>query len=97
MIKYYGGSFGLEIIIRLHGSAVFKSITPALLSSLIYLILFHATELNTDAILVSPYPIGALMVAFSFLLTFKMSFSYDRVSLTTLYKCLVKSICNLCA
>lgn len=78
MIKYYGGSFGLQIIIRLHGSAVFKSITPALLSTLIYLILYHTTDLKSEPILLHPYPIGALMVAFSFLLTFKMSFSYDR-------------------
>lgn len=78
MIKYYGGSFGLEVILRLHGSAAFKSITPAALSTIIYVILFHTTDLTYNAILGHPYPIGALIAAFSFLLTFKMSFSYNR-------------------
>jgi predicted membrane chloride channel (bestrophin family) len=78
MIKYYGGAYGLQILLRLHGSAVFKSLTPALLSTAIYFILWHTYwESDTD-VLGNPYPMGTLMVAFSFLLTFKMSFSYNR-------------------
>jgi predicted membrane chloride channel (bestrophin family) len=80
MIKYYGGAYGLQILLRLHGSAVFKSLTPALLSTAIYVILWHFYVKNQQQdILEHPYPMGALLVAFSFLLTFKMSFSYDRV------------------
>ena len=30
------------------GSAVFKSIAPALISSLVYLLLFHVTDLETE-------------------------------------------------
>jgi predicted membrane chloride channel (bestrophin family) len=78
MIKYHGGAYGLQILLRLHGSAVFKSSTPALLSTAIYVIMLHTYwESDTD-ILGNPYPMGTLMVAFSFLLTFKMSFSYNR-------------------
>jgi len=87
MIKYYGGSFGFKVILRLHGSAVFKSLTPALLSTFIYLILYHTTDLTYNQIMPHPYPIGALMVAFSFLLTFKMSFSYNRVRSDAIFSC----------
>ena len=84
MIKYNDGAYGLKVLLRLHGSAVFKSLTPAVLSSVVYLICFHYTDLKAEAdggtpVFDHPYPMGALILAFSFLLTFKMSFSYNRV------------------
>lgn len=69
------------------GSAVFKSLTPAFLSSVIYLLLYKFTdiELDTDPdsddakeILGHPYTIGAFVSALTFLLTFRLSFSYNR-------------------
>lgn len=80
MIKYNSGAFGILVLLRLHGSAAFKSLTPALLSTFIYILMWHVTDLETNPIFDHPYPMGALMVAFSFLLTFKASFSYNRVS-----------------
>lgn len=72
------GIFGSKILFRLHGSAVFKSCTPAVLSSMIYLVLFRFTNLNDDVLMDNPYPIGALVTAFSFLLIFRANFSYNR-------------------
>ena len=46
---------------------------PALLSSAIYLILFHTLDLEEDGneIMDHPYPMGALVGAFTFLLSFR--------------------------
>jgi nucleoid-associated protein YgaU len=62
------------------GSAVFKSLTPALVSSIIYLILYYLLELEEEGneILEHPYPMGALVAAFTFLLAFRANFSYNR-------------------
>lgn len=76
-----GGIYGYRVLFRLHGSAVFKSCTPALLSSIIFVILFQFTDisqLSEDPILFHPYPMGALIAAFSFLLVFRANFSYNR-------------------
>ena len=43
MIKYNSGSFGFGLLFRLHGSAVFKSFFPALISSFIYILLYQVT------------------------------------------------------
>jgi hypothetical protein len=63
MIKYTAGAFGFKILCRLHGSAVFKSIMPALLSSTVYLILYHTAGLQEpgNEVLDHPYPMGALI------------------------------------
>jgi hypothetical protein len=57
----------------LEGSAVFKSLMPALFSSIIYIILFEFIKLNEDGneIFGHPYPMGALVSAFTFLLAFR--------------------------
>lgn len=84
MIQYAKkGFFGFNIIFRLHGSAAFKALTPALLSTGIYFIIYYAGDLDIDdnaswRWFDHPYPLGALMAAFTFLLTFKASFSYNR-------------------
>ena len=78
MITYNGGAFGFKILFRLHGSAVAKSITPALLSSAIYILLVKFSNIEEDEIFDHPYPIGALVSAFSFLLVFRANFSYHR-------------------
>jgi hypothetical protein len=55
------------------GSAVFKSLTPALLSSVIYVILYQLTDLEKEGeeVFAHPYPMGALVAAFTFLLAFR--------------------------
>lgn len=80
MIRYPEGAFGFQILFRLHGSAVFKAVMPALLSSAIYLVLFHASDLEEEGneIMDHPYPMGALVGAFTFLLSFRANFAYNR-------------------
>lgn len=78
------GAYGFRILFRLHGSAAFKSLTPAFLSTAVYVAFYYAFPgLYTDELQIfdNPYPLAALISAFSFMLTFKASFSYNRVSL----------------
>jgi predicted membrane chloride channel (bestrophin family) len=80
MITYNSGTFGFQLLFRLHGSAVFKSITPALISSIIYIIIYHTHDLENDdgELFDHPYPMGALISALTFLLAFRANFSYNR-------------------
>jgi hypothetical protein len=86
MIKYTSGAYGFRMLFRLHGSAAFKALTPALLSTAVYVAFYHVFpgihEVDENRIFDHPYPLAALISAFSFMLTFKASFSYNRVSLS---------------
>jgi hypothetical protein len=77
MIRYEAGPFGLNILWRLHGSAVFKSCFPALISTVIYIVLFDMTK-DDDPLFLHPYPIGALIAALTFLLSYRATFAYNR-------------------
>jgi len=62
------------------GSAVFKSIFPAMLSGALILILYFTTDIfrNRGAVLIHPYPMTALIAALTFLLSFRANFAYNR-------------------
>lgn len=81
MIKYPGGSFSFPLLFRLHGSAVFRALIPSLISTALYAIFFHTYDFEAgeeDPLFDHPYPVAVLIAAFTFLLTFKASFSYNR-------------------
>jgi len=80
MIKYNSGSYGFSILFRFHGSAVFKSLLPSLISSVIYLVLDNTVDLQEEGnvLFLHPYPMGALISALTFLLAFRANFSYNR-------------------
>lgn len=81
MIKYNSGSFGFSVLLRIHGSAVYKSLLPSLISSVIFIALFETVELqseNQSKLFVHPYPMGALISALTFLLAFRANFAYNR-------------------
>jgi len=82
MIRYYNGLFGLWMMFRLHGSAAFRALIPSSISVAILLGIFYGGDVllmpRNDDWLSHPYAIGAMMVAFTFLLTFKNTFSYNR-------------------
>ena len=94
MITYDGGAFGYQVLFRLHGSAVFKSLVPSLLSSVVFILLFQYTNVTSSnhnhqqiwdfldetrneemekalVLLAHPYPMGALIAAFSFLIIYR--------------------------
>jgi len=84
MIPYQGDLFGFGILTRVHGSAVYKAVLPSCISTLFYLLMYYlfpdGEELDTveDRALTHAYAIGVLVAAFTFLLTFRANFGYNR-------------------
>ena len=82
MIDYGHGIQIYETLFRVDGSALYKGVIPALLSTVILLILEFFAEEPTHELetrwFAHPYPIASMISAFTFLLTFKCSFSYNR-------------------
>ena len=78
MIKYNAGMYGLQVLTRLHGSAAYKALTPAVISTVVFVIFYSIIDVNFHELTEQSYPFSALVVAFTFLLTFKANFSYQR-------------------
>lgn len=74
MITYHRSPFGLALLFRLHGSAVYRAMLPALVSVLIYCLIHgdESRELN------HPYAIGVLVANVTFLLVFRVQIAYGR-------------------
>jgi hypothetical protein len=83
MIEYESGGpmGGLQNLIRIHGSAAYKCVVPAVLSTLVLLgyeiVLYDPQEQRIDAV-DHPNAIGAFVAFFSFLLTFRLNYAYSR-------------------
>ena len=92
MIVYGHGSKIYQTLFRIHGSALYKGTIPAVFSTTILLILKFFTEEPTHELeyrwFAHPYPIASMVAAFTFLLSFKCSFSYNRYweACTSLYQ-----------
>ena len=88
MITYKTSNFGFNLILRVHGSAVWKAFLPALFSTgVLPLYLYLAgweveknTIYNDNKFMDHPYVIGAFIAFFSFLLSFRLNYAYQRVS-----------------
>jgi len=83
MITYKNSLFGFSLIFHVHGSALWQAMVPALLSTLVLLIIVYTTEApienSVDSRLTDHvYTIGAYIAFFSFLLTFRLNFAYQR-------------------
>jgi predicted membrane chloride channel (bestrophin family) len=78
MIPYSDGVFGFSILFRIHGSAIYKALTPAVISSTIYGLLYLLIPSSTwhYPLFVHPYPMTALVTAFTFLLVFRANCKY---------------------
>lgn len=71
-------SFSFLLGLPSSGSALFKSVFPALISSAIYVALLYTTDVTHDEILDDAYPMGALIAALTFLLAFRANNSHSR-------------------
>jgi len=81
MLTVNDGFLGIRLLARIHGSAAYKAFIPSLVSTGLLLILHFVFELPSsadDRWFGHPYPLASVVVAFTFLLTFKCSFSYNR-------------------
>ena len=74
--------WGLRDLPRIHGSALYKSVLPSAFSTLLLVLLEYHSKWQSDSINKEvnehPYAIGALIAFYSFLLTFRLKFSYNR-------------------
>lgn len=83
MIIYEQNLFGLNNLGRVHGSAAYKVLLPTMLSTLIIFLfnwysLDDGRESRDDRIVQHPYGVGAFISVFSFLLTFRLNYAYQR-------------------
>jgi hypothetical protein len=85
MIVYDSDALGLGILLRVHGSAVYKALLPALFSTFLLaaiesLVPWCALYFDSPGCtpLSHPYVIGVLISFVGFLLTFRLSYSYSR-------------------
>lgn len=79
MIVYQSGMFGIWNLFRMHGSPVYKVALPTIGSTAFLLFLAYVdTEFDRKRDIQHPYPLTAFIGFFSFLLTFRLNFAYQR-------------------
>lgn len=80
MIRYKSDLFGLRTLYVWNGSATFRAFLPALLSTGLLLLYHYVGEdtLGGRNMIEQPYTITVLITFFSFLLTIRLNYSYQR-------------------
>ena len=81
MIIYNESWFGLLTLMRFRGSAVAKALSLTLVSTAAMIAAYYVggSDLDDYVSVEHPYAIGVMMAAFTFLLTFRANFAYNRV------------------
>lgn len=77
MITYDSGTFGLTLLRRTHGSALYKAILPSLISTLCAGI-YNKYRKSDQPIARNADTIALLVIFFSLLLTFRLNYAYQR-------------------
>lgn len=77
MITYESGTFGLTLLRRTHGSALYKAILPSLISTLCAGI-YNKYRKSDQPVAQHAYTIAVLVIFFSLLLTFRLNYAYQR-------------------
>ena len=86
MITYDKSAFGLNLLLRVHGSAAYRSIVPGLASVVVLLLIRYIrnedgsfTGLHRDDNeLQHPYAVGILVSSSTFLIVFRANQGYNR-------------------
>lgn len=80
MITYSKGAYGLNLLSRVHGSAVYKAVIPGVISVFIYMFYQWIYGGSDDPIenLDHPYVIGVIVTSVSFIIIFRTNNSYQR-------------------
>ena len=80
MIEYHRSAFGLNLLLRFHGSAVYRGAVMGLLSVVILIIMrkvWTPDQRSSDE-LHHPYAVGVLVATLTFLLIFRTQSAYAR-------------------
>uniref|UniRef100_A0A6V2HFJ5 Uncharacterized protein n=1 Tax=Ditylum brightwellii TaxID=49249 RepID=A0A6V2HFJ5_9STRA len=80
MINYFKGAYGLNLLLRVHGSAIYKASVPGIISAIISILIDQVWNPVRDPEndLDHPYAVGVLVSSVSFLIIFRANFSYQR-------------------
>jgi predicted membrane chloride channel (bestrophin family) len=84
MIEYYRSAFGLNLLFRLHGSAVYRAMIPGFLSVLFILWIRLRWDKSEGVVpsaareIEHPYAVGVLVTTITFLLVFRTQQAYAR-------------------
>jgi hypothetical protein len=83
MIDYYKGIYNINLLLRIHGSSLYKSSLIGLVGVAIYFIfnfrdVFPMVLPITDDDLDHPYGVGVLVSSVGFLIVFRANYSYQR-------------------
>lgn len=78
MIKYTKGIFGLNLLFRVHGSAIYRAVLPAILAAITFILIYHFWDKDPQSVLLHPYAAGVLIGGITFLLVFRVTQSYGR-------------------
>lgn len=98
MIQYHKSAFGLGLLFRINGSAIYRSFIPGVLSAVVVVLLrliVHADDTKTSVIddsILHPYAVGALVASLTFLLVFRAQQGYARYweACSAVHHCLSK-------
>jgi len=81
MITYERSAYGWRLLFQFHGSAVYRSILPSLVSVALYFLyseyIIEGEGIGEEDIL-HPYAVGVLVTSSTFLIIFKLNQSYGR-------------------
>ena len=81
MIQYHRSAFGLNLLIRVHGSAVFRGAIMGFMSVVLLIIIrevWSPPDERTADEINHPYAIGVLVATLTFLLVFRVQSAYGR-------------------
>lgn len=86
MINYNRSAFGWKLIFRFHGSAIYRSVVPALFAVALFNVyktyVAVTNEINEDGErekdVIHPYAVGVLVTSSTFLIVFRLNQSYNR-------------------
>ncbi|KAL3777781.1 hypothetical protein HJC23_008898 [Cyclotella cryptica] len=84
MIDYYKGVYNINLILRVHGSSLYKASVLGLVAVAMYLALNARLDIPLFLLLVPdddldhPYGVGVLVSSVSFLIVFRANYSYRR-------------------
>jgi hypothetical protein len=78
MIIYEKDAYALGLLFRIHGSAVFRALIPALVALGLFLVFRYVWDAPSKTEILHPYACGVLIGGITFLIIFRLTQSYGR-------------------
>ena len=82
MIDYFKGIYGINLLLRIHGSALYKGSLVGIFAVFVYLAIdlqWNSSSRNVEKEdLDHPYGVGVLVSSVTFLIIFRANYGYQR-------------------